>query len=288
MDGVGSGGRALVLGGGGVTGIAWELGLLEAWLQGGVDVRAVADVVIGTSAGAAVAAQLGSGEPLDALVARQLDAGAGKEVLPEMDLDAVIAIFLEAAEPGRSTEERCARVGELALAAPTVSEAVRREIIAARLPSARWSEQRTVITAVDAHTGAFTTFDATSGVDLVDAVAASCAVPGVWPPVTIGDRRYVDGGVRTPTNADLAAGCERVVVVSPLARDSTPGLERELDQLRAGGAEVVVVVADAEALDAMGPNPLDPAKRAVAVAAGRRQGDATVADVRRRWAAAPA
>jgi NTE family protein len=274
-------GTALVLGGGGVTGIAWELGLLDAWHRGGIDAR-TADVVIGTSAGSAVAAQLGSDEPLDALVARQLEA-ASKEVLPEMDLDAVIAIFQQAAEGGLTAQERCAKVGALALAAPTVSEAVRREIVAARLPSTRWPDRPLRITAVDAESGAFVAFDGTSGVDLVDAVAASCAVPGVWPPVTIGDRRYIDGGVRSPTNAFLAEGHERVVVLSPLDPTMTPDVERELDRLREGGAEVLLVAADEEALAAIGPNPLDPAKRSVAVEAGRRQGDATVAVARPVW-----
>ena len=272
-----------MLGGGGVTGIAWELGLLAAWAAQGVDVDG-ADLVVGTSAGSAVAAQLGSGEPLDALVARQLDPGSGKEVLPEMDLDVVIAIFTEAADQGRTTLERCARVGQLALAAPTVPEAVRREIIEARLPSPEWPERATLITAVDAESGAFATFDRTSGVDLVDAVAASCAVPGVWPPVTIGDRRYVDGGVRSPTNADLAEGCERVLVVSPLAPHMTPAVDGEVARLRDGGAEVLLVTADELALDEMGPNPLDPSRRPAAVAAGRRQGEASAAEVRRRWA----
>jgi NTE family protein len=274
-------GTALVLGGGGVTGIAWELGLLDAWHRAGLDGR-TADVVIGTSAGSAVAAQLGSDEPLDALVGRQL-APAGKEVLPEMDLDAVIAIFQQAAESGLTAQERCAKVGALALAAPTVSEAVRREIVAARLPSTRWPDRPLRITAVDAESGAFVAFDGTSGVDLVDAVAASCAVPGVWPPVTIGDRRYIDGGVRSPTNAFLAEGHERVVVLSPLDPTMTPDVERELDRLREGGAEVLLVAADEAALADIGPNPLDPAKRSVAVEAGRRQGDVTVAAARQVW-----
>ena len=271
-----------MLGGGGVTGFAWELGLLEAWHRGGIDARA-ADVVIGTSAGSVVAAQLGSDEPLDALVDRLLAPGS-KEVLPEMDLDAVIAIFVQAADPDLTAQERCAKVGALALAAPTVPEAVRREIVAARLPSTRWSDRPTRITAVDAGTGAFVAFDAASGVDLVDAVAASCAVPGVWPAVTIGDRRYIDGGVRSPTNAFLAEGHERVVVLSPLDPTLTPDVERELVRLREGGADVLLVAADEEALAAIGPNPLDPAKRSVAVEAGRRQGEATVAAARQVWA----
>ena len=67
-----------------------------------------------------------------------------------------------------------------------------------------------------ADNGEFVAFEKSSGVSLVDAVAASCAVPGVWPPVTINGRRYIDGGMRSAVNADLAAGYERVVVLAPI------------------------------------------------------------------------
>jgi NTE family protein len=273
--------RALVLGGGGVTGIAWELGLVQAWLEGGVDVR-TADVAIGTSAGSAAGAQLWTSPDIDGLIARQLDPNTS-ERLPEMDLDVVIAIFTLAAERGLTHEERCARVGRMALDAPTVPEAVRREIVAARLRSPDWPERPLWITAVDAETGGFTLFDKTKGVELVDAVAASCAVPGIWPPVTIEGRRYVDGGVWSPVNAFLAEGFERVLVVSPFDLAVIPGVRGELDGLRAGGAEVLVIQGDDETSAAMGPNPLDPAMRAPSVAAGRRQGQATLADLRAFW-----
>ena len=104
-----------------------------------------------------------------------------------------------------------------------MAEPVRRAVIAARLPSHEWPAHPLVVTAIDAHSGAFTRFDASSGVPLVDAVAASCAVPGVWPPVSIGGRRYIDGGVRSVTNADLASGCGRVLVLAPMPADVAPG-----------------------------------------------------------------
>jgi NTE family protein len=274
-------GRALVLGGGGVTGIAWELGLVQAWLEGGIDVRD-ADLAIGTSAGSAAGAQLWSGADIDQLVGRQLDPNT-TEQMPDVDLDVVIEIFMEAAKEGLTHEERCARVGRMALDAPTVSEAGRRDIVAARLPSPGWPERPLWITAVGAETGAFTLFDKTKGVELVDAVAASCAVPGIWPPVTIDGRRYVDGGVWSTLNAFLAEGFERALVVSPMALELTPAVQGELDGLRAGGTEVLVIEGDEQTQAEMGPNPLDPAMRAPAVAAGRRQGQATLVALRAFW-----
>jgi len=160
---------------------------------------------------------------------------------------------------------------------------VRREIVASRLPSSEWPEPPLLITAVDAADGAFVIFDRTSGVSLVDAVAASCAVPGIWPPVTIGGRRYVDGGVRSVTNAYLAGGHDRVLVLSPLPSEQTPAAKREVANLCEGGSDAVLLEADEAALAAMGPNPLDPGRRSVAVAEGRRQGAAWLEDVRRLW-----
>jgi NTE family protein len=97
-----------------------------------------------------------------------------------------------------------------------VPEAQRRAIIDGRLPRHEWpAHPRLLVTAVDAETGEAVVWDHDSGVDLVDAVAARCAVPLVWPPMSVNGRRYVDGGVRSPINADYATGCSRVVVLAP-------------------------------------------------------------------------
>ena len=280
-------GRALVLGGGGVTGIAWELGVIAGLHAGGVDVRG-ADLVVGTSAGAAVAAQITSGEPLEALVERQrTPASESKEIMAELDPGLLTTIFASLFDPDLAPDDRRAAVGAAALAADTVPEAVRLDTIAARLPRTTWpdrAEHHVVLTAVDAVSGAFVTFDGADGVTLLDAVAASCAVPGIWPPTTIGDRRFMDGGVRSSTNADLAAGNDRVLVLTPM----DPALlgaqvEDEVAGLEAAGSQVVVVQADPEALAAMGDNALDPAYRGPAVDAGLRQGGVAVELVRAMW-----
>jgi NTE family protein len=169
-------------------------------------------------------------------------------------------------------------VGKLALAAETVSEADRRAVIEARLPVHDWPSRRLVIVAVDAETGEPRRFDRESGVSLVDAVAASCAVPGIWPPVTIDGRRYVDGGVRSAENADYATGYTRVTVVAPLGVDSPLPMEKPLltvlDELRTAGAEVALITPDEGSLAAVGANPLDPATRTPAAEAGCAQGAA--------------
>jgi NTE family protein len=275
--------RAVVLGGGGVAGIGWQLGLLSGLAEVGLDVRLDTGLFIGTSAGATVAAQITSGLPWAALLERF---GSPDSVERPVAYDlAERKRFLSEVEDGTTNEiDAAARLGRMALAARTVSEADRRAIVAARLPATEWPKMPLRIVAVNARDGTPAVFDRASGVPLVDAVAASCAVPGVWPPVTIGADRYIDGGARSHTNADFAAGCDPVLVVLPLE----PGgriaavLDRELAELRAS-AEVLLVRMDEHGRSAMGNNPLDPSTRHAMVAAGRAQAGDIANEVAALW-----
>ena len=273
--------HALVLGGGGVAGIAWMTGLLAGLADAGDDLTG-ADVLIGTSAGATVAAQVGSGLALDELFARQAEpARQSAEIAADIDLakfaEEIAAYLAGAASPADTLR----RIGTYALEAQTVPESARRAVIESRLPSQDWPAREVRLVAVDAETGEMRIFDARSGVLLVDAVAASCAVPGIWPPVTIDGRRYVDGGIRSSDNADLAAGAERITIVSPLGYDSQlPSalpLRDVVAALREAGSAVTVVTPDAASVAAMGANPLDPATRTPTALAGRAQGLAGLA-----------
>ncbi|MEU6204340.1 patatin-like phospholipase family protein [Micromonospora musae] len=274
--------RALVLGGGGVTGVAWEWGLLAGLAQHGVPL-AEADLVVGTSAGSVVGAQLRSGRPVQESYAAQL-AAARNEVAARFGPAAVLRLAWAGARTRDAVRAR-ARIGAMALAARVPSEASRRAVIESRLPVREWPSRRLLVTAVDAGSGEFVVFDADSGVSLVDAVGASCAVPGVWPAVTIGDRRYVDGGMRSPVNADLAVGARRVVVLAPTtaAFGPMPRLAAQVVALRSQGARVAVVSPDVAARAAIGRNVLDPARRAGAARAGRAQADAVAGEVAAVW-----
>jgi NTE family protein len=268
--------RALVLGGGGVAGIAWMTGLLAGLAEAGQDVTE-ADLLVGTSAGAAVAAQVGSGLSLDALFARQTEpALQSREISVELDMQKFAVEFGALLTGVTSAQDAQRRMGAYALAAKTVTEAERLAAVGSRLPSPEWPSRRLLLVAVDAETGEMRVFDRQSRVDLVDAVAASCAVPGIWPPVTIGGRRYVDGGVRSSDNADLAAGHATIVVISPLGLDppfpSPMPLRTAVGQLRSEGSAVTVITPDEASVAAIGNNPLDPATRIPAAQAGRAQG----------------
>lgn len=261
--------RALVLGGGGITGIAWELGLLSGLAQAGVDLRS-ADLVVGTSAGSVVGAQILSGVPLDDLYAEQLKDPTG-EIAAKMGIGAIAWFLIGSLWPGDERRGR-ARIGRAAIRARTVPESERREVIERRLTSRSWPDQRLLITAVDAETGEAKVFDRDGDVSLADAVAASCAVPLVWPPITINGRRFIDGGVRSAANADLAAGCDRVVVLAPvmIALRRSHRITNQLAGL-GPGVRSIVVSPDARARKAIGSNALDPARRAASAEAGRLQ-----------------
>jgi NTE family protein len=178
------------------------------------------------------------------------------------------------------------RVGTLALAAEkaglTPSEQERIDIIRERLVSSEWPDRDLTVTAVDAESGEFRPFDRSSGVPLVQAVAASCAVPGVYPPVTIDGRRYVDGGMRSAANADLAAGYDRLVVLAPIPRGIGP-LASVDAQVTGMVARVAVVSPDKASKLAIGKNVLDPAARAPSAEAGRKQAAAVLAQVSEVW-----
>jgi NTE family protein len=274
--------RALVLGGGGVTGIAWETGLIAGLAGLGIDLTA-ADVIIGTSAGSVVGADITSGQELEALYQAQL-APPAPEPAARVGWD-FIGRLLWDMSTSRDPKRARVRIGRWALAAPTMPEADRRKVFQARLHASTWPSAALKVTAVDARTGEFVVFDSASGASLVDAVAASCAVPGVWPPVTIGERRFMDGGMRTVANADLAHRYERVVILAPVAVGiglmASPG--RQAAALSAAGARVALVRPDRAALHAIGRNVLDVSRRAAAARAGRTQAAAEAPAVRAVW-----
>jgi NTE family protein len=261
--------KALVLGGGGVSGVGWELGVLAGLADLGVNLSD-ADLIIGTSAGSVVGAQLSSDVSVKDLYEEQLR-GASSEIPAVLSRGILLRWVWASLLPGDDQKAR-ARIGKLALATTTVSESDRHSVIAERLPSHEWPERRLLIPAVEVATGDVRVFDKDSGVSLVDAVSASCAVPMVWPPVTIEGHRYMDGGVRSGTNADLAVGYGRVVVVTPVVA-SLRRSGRISRQLATLGKHLhsAVVVPNAAAKAAMGNNVLNPAFRAASAKAGRAQ-----------------
>ncbi|MFF2242696.1 patatin-like phospholipase family protein [Arthrobacter sp. NPDC058130] len=290
-------GRALVLGGGGSTGNAWLIGVIAGLFDAGLDVTE-ADLVIGTSAGSTAAAQIAGATPTELLAAilaaappqRTGPVGSGGGRAPvraaadHMERTGkIIAAAVDAADMRR-------RMGAAALDMDAASDgsgqARWRATVAARLPSQRWPQRTVFVTAVDALTGEPVVFDRDSGVDLVDAVAASCASGFAY---RIGDNRYIDGGYRRNENADLAAGFGRVLVLSPFGgRTRTPlewGLQlaAQVDELRAGGSGVETIFPDNSSEHMFGSNAMDLSLRPPAARAGYKQGRALAGQLTEFW-----
>lgn len=284
--------RALVLGGGGPVGIAWESGLVAGLAQGGVDLGQ-ADFTMGTSAGSFVGARLALGADAktfaDAIVADRIPGdesrprGAATPEGPPPDLSKLMQLMGEAQGGTRNPAEVRAEIGAWALAARTMSEDAFIESFGrsfASLPQDAWPERGFACTAVDAETGAFQFWTAKSGVGVVRAVASSCSVPGVYPPVTLNGRRYIDGGMRSSTNADMAAGHDLVLVVAlrlgaaggALGKRIAERFNDEIETLKGGGATVVTITPDEASVEAFGPNLMDFRRRPAAARAGVAQG----------------
>lgn len=292
--------RALVLGGGGSLGNAWLIGVVAGLCEGGVDVTG-SDVIVGTSAGSTAAAQITAAPPAD-LLAGILEATppsrpaspptqahpAAPPARPTVNyLEQTAAVIASATGPSDMRR----RMGAWSLGTEGSSESAQarwRATVASRLGRDDWPTQRMLITAVDADTGEPVVFDRDSGVALADAVAASTA--GTFA-LTIGDRRYFDGGYRTNAdNADLASGYQRVVVASPFGgRSRLPAewgmhLATQVGELRAAGSAVETIFPDADALGVFGDNMMDLSRRPAAARAGHAHGLRVAPELAGFWA----
>jgi NTE family protein len=299
---------ALVLGGGGAAGQAWQIGVIAGLAEAGVDLTEAAGLVIGTSAGSTTAAQVRSGLPPAELLAAVLSeqaqpAGQHRERPPSLPVAAVFERMRAISAAATSAAGLQRAMGAFGLESDAVLEpgaGQRRAMVAARLPRPEWPDRPMIVVALDAHTGELAAFDRDSGVDLVDAVTASTALPGVVPTHAVNGRRYINGGVRSNENADLAAGYAHVVVLSPFGgrsqappqRGADPGghfeglrrlpgadLAGQVEALRKQGSRVEVITPDAGSLAAMGANQMDPATRVPAARAGFAQGKREAARV---------
>jgi NTE family protein len=288
--------NALVLGGGGALGVSWEIGLLAGLLEEGIDVAGT-DLIVGTSAGSIVGTQVALGKTTAELIDEQNEPDDGKigALMAGIDPASVLQLFMRWAGIKEVTQEICAEIGAAALAAKTATEEQWVGYFEDHLEGAAWPERPLLLTAVDCESGAFQTWDRDSGVSLGRAAASSCAVPGLFPPVTINGRRYTDGGVRSGTSADLARGYDSVLIVAPIGARSDgidPLLGRqaraEAEALRASGSNVELVFTDAATLETMGINRMDVARRGVTTHAGIAQGRALASRLAGSWAKAAA
>lgn len=284
---------ALVLGGGGSAGNAWLIGVIAGLFDAGLDVT-TADLIIATSAGATAAAQITGARPTElfaSILAAAPQRIAGGPV-PNGQREGLERVTRISAASENAADMR-RRMGAAAIELDAASNgsssdgsARWRAIVAARLPGLTWPQQRVLMTAVDAETGEDAILDRDSGVDLIDAVAASTSG---GPAYSIGDRKYIDGGYRRNENADLAAGSERVLVLSPLGGRTLHPLEwrmqlsAQVEDLVASGSRVETILPNSNSLEAFGDNMMDLSTRPAAARAGYEQGCALADHLAQFW-----
>ena len=293
--------RALVLGGGGPVGIAWEAGLLAGLAEAGVDLGA-ADFIVGTSAGSFVGSQVAGGRAAKAiaeaiLAEEKLTAPPPGSIERQPagstpNLQPLFRMMEESRAGVRDPQEVRREIGAFALAAQTIDEPSFIKSFGRSLSERQdgWPE-RFACTAVDAETGDFVVWSAGSEIPLVQGVASSCSVPGVYPPITIKGRRYIDGGMRSATNADLAKGHDLVAVVQVQVASPDPAisermrrpLEAEIAALREAGARVETIAPDEASLTVFGPNLMNGRVRPAACRAGLAQGRALAETLKGVW-----
>ena len=285
--------RALVLGSGGPIGIAWQAGLLAGMAEAGVNL-ADADFILGTSAGSFVGAQIAMDKEPRAL-AESLASVALPVSGPSADPDfsPFIDRMAEAVSGKRPARHVRAEIGKWALQCQTISEEIFISVVGFLFSGSAdaWPDRNFACTAVDAHSGEFVIWNKDAGASIKHAVAASCSVPGIFPPITINGRKYMDGGTRSATNADLVRGYDSAVVIAvsgaagdpKLAEHFRARLDREIATLRESGTNVELIVPDSSSISAFGDNLMDPSLSAAAAQAGIVQGTAQAASLRTMW-----
>ncbi len=281
--------RALVLGGGGPVGIAWEAGLLAGLAEGGL-AAAQADFITGTSAGSVVGALIALGRPPGEIAGPIIAEAERPRPIPQQvaenrpgapNMMLLFQKMQEAASGERDPQEVRREIGAFSLEAQTVDEAAFIGGFGRQLAEAGegvWPGHAYACTAVDCETGEFVVWTAESKVSLSRAVASSCSVPGVFPAITINGRKYMDGGMRSATNADLAKAYGKTLVVAvrlaggDLGERMMKPLERELATLRGAGGAVELILPDDASMQAFGGNLMNPRHRPTAAKAGLDQG----------------
>lgn len=268
--------RALVLGGGGSFGIAWESGLLVGLCQGGVDVRQV-DRIVGTSAGSQVAAVLASGISWDQIWNRQVSGDPqGSYVPAKVHMPSLFRLYSEIELNSNTPAEWIIGLGTLSRFTVTVSPEERIEEIQRRIQTVEWLENTSIV-AVDVNTGNRVVWTKETIASLSDAVASSSALPGVYPAVTIDGRKYCDGGIHSMENADIAEGHDKVLILSTGLPIRTPyTLNQQIESLEKSRSKVLVLQPSPEVMLAFsnaGGNALDPATRGPVARAAKFQGE---------------
>ena len=274
--------KAIVLGGGGITGIAWESGIIASLISAGINL-AEADTILGTSAGAFVGSALASGYDMEDYYAMQQ---GGNSEEPSISASLMTRLlWIKAFVYGGKKQNKIGKsLGRIAQNHPSkVSLDERLAIVRSRLV-VKTFPPKLKVTAIDALSGETHLFDDQSGISLEQAVAASGAVPGVWPSISFNGTTWIDGGMISSTNALLVQNSKKIIILSPLPKRNgfIPGAFEDAEKLK-DHAEVFLFTPDEKSKEAIGANIYDTTNCKACANAGYEQGKNACNEVLKMW-----
>ena len=245
--------KALVLGGGGITGIAWESGVLAGLIDSGVLVNH-ADKILGSSAGSYVGSILANGQNMKTYyeqLANNRDNADNAQLDPSL-----FELWREAFVQGKTDEQVIGKyLGDIINKSPsTVSFEERERSVRKRIGNVDWTPQLE-ITAINAKTGTLESFNETSDISLIEAVMASGAVPGIWPHVDMLGASWIDGGMISSTNARLMANYKDIIILAPLDQKQglVPSVYEDVETLKTN-SNVTLITPDQDSRNIIGTN----------------------------------
>jgi NTE family protein len=245
--------KALVLGGGGITGIAWESGVLAGLIDSGILVNH-ADKILGSSAGSYVGSILANGQNMKTYyeqLANNRDNADNAQLDPSL-----FELWREAFVQGKTDEQVIGKyLGDIINKSPsTVSFEERERSVRKRIGNVDWTPQLE-ITAINAKTGTLESFNETSDISLIEAVMASGAVPGIWPHVDMLGASWIDGGMISSTNARLMANYKDIIILAPLDQKQglVPSVYEDVETLKTN-SNVTLITPDQDSRNIIGTN----------------------------------
>ncbi|MCF7593612.1 patatin-like phospholipase family protein [Staphylococcus warneri] len=235
---------ALALSGGGHYGIAFHIGYLKGLFDKGLDLRTV-DYIIGTSAGSQVSTTVSSMIDWDTIWQEQIIEKVNETTpISDKEMGELFQAFDQLAKESKSTKDWVDGMGKISKnTQPHVSLDIRRDMIRNRLGSVplEWNDKLNIV-ATELETSERKVFNAQSDVALIDALAASSALQGVWQPIPINGYHYYDGGSYSMENPDVVDDADKVIVLTTNLPIETPyALDQLVEQMKADGKDVYVV-----------------------------------------------
>lgn len=274
--------KALVIGGGGITGMAWEAGILAGLMEKGIQLNH-ADTVLGTSAGSFISALLLNNYDMKAYyqyLSQHKDENDTAELTPDLYKRWVAAVV-----DGGDDQIKVGKMfGQIAEDfKPTISPEQRKAAVKVRLRDSEWQPQLNV-TALDIETGQLNIFSEKDGISLMDAVMASGAVPGIWPYVEYNGRKYMDGGFVNSANTLAVSSAEEIIVIAPLdqKQGQLPSVHEDVAQLKQT-KQVTLITPNQASRSIIGTNIYDNTKLEAIGDEGYKQGLLIADQISNAW-----